>query len=141
MNHFNHYGNYFGESHFKQNKKLMVYEVPQYAACIWQLSGTRVLRTQSRYTVSRYTCRTEIPQFQRCRGCVALHPPETWCRTLRPPPCRALMCAHLPFADSGHHMPTLKPGPGPSPSVMAASSFRHFQRFFCVMGFCDDLMF
>ena len=101
------------------------------------LSGSHVLRTQSRYTVSRYTCRTEIPQLQRRRGSVAPHPPKTRCHTLWPPPPPpvALSCAQLPFPGSGHHMPTLKPSPGPSPSVMAASSFRHFQRFFVLWVF------
>ena len=41
------------------------------------LSGTSVWRPQSRYTVSRIECRIKIPQNQRCRAKIALHPPKS----------------------------------------------------------------
>ena len=41
-----------------------------------ELSGTSVWRPQSRYTMSRIECRTNIPQNQRCRAKIALHPPN-----------------------------------------------------------------
>ena len=38
------------------------------------LSGTSMWRPQSRYTVSRIECRINLPQNQRCRAKIALHP-------------------------------------------------------------------
>ena len=59
------------------------------------LSGTSVWRPQSRYTVSRTECRIKLPQNQRCRAKIALHPPKSRCRTFLWTP-----LSHLPLIRS-----------------------------------------